>query len=153
MEKRIFLIVDTRTGECQLRRRKPSFCGFGETVIQLNLNIPEVPCPVVNITIPVPNTVSYVTEVKEFPFGINWALAEGILEIKGLDRDGRAILDYTDYGLERLALAAKIDLAKIDKTEELTEYAHREWGLPFIFIRPERLESILSKREEPCDTK
>jgi len=73
-----------------------------EYVFQVNLEIPDNPIPVVTITIPVPAAPAVVTEIKNIPFGIPWAISEGIVKVISLTDKGEVVLDYTDEGLARL---------------------------------------------------
>jgi len=135
MKQTIFLIVNSQSGECRLRKT-PS-AGPMEYVFQINLETPDNPVPVVTINIPVPPAPAVVTEIKSIPFGVPWAISEGLIEVKGLSPKGEVILDYTDKGLERLYQEAGGELA------DLHQYAQKNWGLPFIYIELERWDKLL----------
>jgi len=144
MQKEIFLIVNSQTGECRLKKT-PS-AGPMEYVFQVNLETPDNPVPVVTITIPVPAAPAVVTEVKEIPFGVPWAISEGIVEVKGLSPLGEVILDYTDKGLERLYKEAGGEERELELFE-LHEYARKNWGVHGIYIERERWEKLKAPGE------
>lgn len=68
MKQTVFLIVNSQTGECRLRKA-PS-AGPLEYVFKVDLEIPDNPVPVVTIKIPVPSAPAVVTEIKNIPFGV-----------------------------------------------------------------------------------
>lgn len=143
MKQTVFLIVNSQTGECRLRKT-PS-AGPMEYIFQVNFEIPDNPIPVVTITIPVPAVPAVVTEVKEIPFGVPWAISEGIVKVVSLSPEGAVILDYTDEGLERLYQEAGGEERELP---DLHQYARKKWGLPFIYIEPERWERLKAPGEE-----
>ncbi|GAI06252.1 unnamed protein product [marine sediment metagenome] len=144
MKQTIFLIVNSQSGECRLRKT-PS-AGPMEYVFQVNLETPDTPIPVVTINIPVPLAPAVVTEVKEIPFGVPWAISEGLIEAKGLSPRGEIILDYTNKGLQRLYQEAGGEERGLE-LYHLHEYAKKNWGLPFIYIEPDRWDKLLGKKE------
>ena len=145
MKQTVFLIVNSQTGECRLRKT-PS-AGPMEYVFQVNLEIPDNPVPVVTITIPVPAAPAVVTEIKEIPFGVPWAISEGILKVMGLNTQGTVILDYTDKGLARLYREAGGEQRELEPWD-WQQYAQKKWGLPFIYIEPERYDKVKSPGED-----
>jgi len=145
MKQTVFLIVNSQSGECRLRKT-PS-AGPMEYVFQVDLEIPDNPIPVVTITIPVPAAPAVVTEVKEIPFGVPWAISEGIVRVTGLNEKGAVILDYTDEGLTRLYKEAGGEEREL-QPYGLTQYAQKNWGLPFIYIEPARWDQLVGKKEE-----
>ncbi|GAH98785.1 unnamed protein product, partial [marine sediment metagenome] len=130
MKQTVFLIVNAQRGDCRLRRT-PS-AGPTEYVFQVDLEIPDNPVPVVTIKIPVPSAPAVVTEVKEIPFGVPWAISEGIVRVTGLEDKGAVILDYTDEGLARLYREAGGEERGLEPFD-LNQYAHKKWGLPYIY--------------------
>ncbi|MBA7606566.1 hypothetical protein ES703_13716 [subsurface metagenome] len=145
MKQTIFLIVNSQTGECRLRKT-PS-AGPIEYIFQVNLEIPDNPVPVVTITIPVPSAPAVVTEIKEIPFGVPWAIYEGLIEVKGLSPRGEVTLDYTDNGLERLYQEAGGKERGLE-LYHLHEYAKKNWGLPVIYIEPDRWDKLVGEKEQ-----
>jgi len=145
MKQTVFLIVNSQTGECRLRKT-PS-AGPVEYVFQVNLEIPDNPVPVVTITIPVPAAPAVVTEVKEIPFGIPWAISEGLVRVTGLTDKGEVVLDYTDEGLARLYKEAGGEERELE-IWDLHQYAKKRWGLPFINIEPERWDRLKGEKGE-----
>jgi len=155
MKQTIFLIVNPQSGET--RMRKTPSAGPTEYVFQIDLEIPDNPLPVVTITIPVPAAPAVVTKVESIPFGVPWAISEGLIEVKGLTPKGEVILDYTDNGLERLYKEAggeAVELYKVGKPErelqpyDLIQYAQKNWGLPFIYIERDRWDKLAGKGDE-----
>ncbi|GAH82669.1 unnamed protein product, partial [marine sediment metagenome] len=100
MKQTVFLIVNSQNGECRIRKA-PSASPL-EYVFRIDLEIPDNPVPVVTITIPVPAAPAVVTKIENIPFGVPWAISEGIVRVTGLSDKGAVILDYTDEGLARL---------------------------------------------------
>jgi len=145
MKQTIFLIVNSQNGECRLRK-SPS-AGPMEYVFQVNLETPDTPIPVVTINIPVPQAPAVVTEIKNIPFGVPWAISEGLIEVKGLSPKGETIFDYTDKGLERLYQEAGGEERELEPYD-LTQYAKKNWGLPFIYIEPERWGKLKGDKGE-----
>jgi len=137
MKQTVYLIVNSQNGECRLR--KTPAAGPMEYVFKVNLEIPDNPIPVVTITIPVPAAPAVVTEVKEIPFGVPWAISEGIVRVTGLDEKGTVILDYTDEGLARLYKEAGGEERELELWD-LHDYARKRWGLPIITIESVRWE-------------
>ncbi len=151
MKQTVFLIVNSQTGDCRLR--KTLSAGPMEYVFQVNLEIPDNPVPVVTITIPVPAAPTVVTEIKSIPFGVPWAISEGLIEVKGLSPRGEVILDYTDKGLERLyqeasTLPLPLPGGKELELADLHQYAKKNWGLLFIYIEPEQWERLIGEKEQ-----
>ena len=144
MKQTVFLIVNSQTGECRIRKA-PSASPL-EYVFQVNLEIPDNPVPVVTITIPVPAAPAVVTEVKEIPFGVPWAISEGIVKVVSLSPEGAVILDYTDEGLERLYQEAGGEEQELEPWD-LQEHAKKHWGLPFILIERDRWERLKAPGE------
>ncbi len=144
MKQTVFLIVNSQTGECRLRKA-PSASPL-EYAFRIDLEIPDNPVPAVTIKIPVPAAPAVVTEVKEIPFGVPWAISEGIVRVTGLSDKGAVILDYTDEGLERLYKEAGGEERKLDLWD-LQQYAQKNWGLPFTYLEPNRWDKLLSKKE------
>jgi len=144
MKRTVFLIVNSQTGECRLRKA-PS-AGPIEYVFRVDLEVPDNPVPVVTITIPVPAAPAVVTEIKEIPFGVPWAISEGIVKVKGLSPQGEVILDYTDKGLERLYEEAGGEERELELFE-LHEYARKNWGVPVIYIERERWDRLKASGE------
>ncbi len=144
MKQTIFLIVNSQTGECRVRK-SPSASPL-EYVFQVDLEIPDNPVPVVTIKIPVPAAPAVVTEVKQIPFGVPWAISEGIVRVTGLNDKGAVILDYTDEGLARLYKEAGGEERDLDPWD-LHQYAQKKWGLPFIYIEPQRWERLKAPQE------
>ncbi|MBA7630817.1 hypothetical protein ES703_38342 [subsurface metagenome] len=145
MKYKVFLIVNSQTGECRIRK-SPS-AGPMEYVFQVDLEIPDNPVPVVTITIPVPAAPAVVTEIKEIPFGVPWAISEGLVEVKGLSPEGAVILDYTDEGLARLYKEAGGEERELE-LYDLIEYARKRWGVPFIYIEAERWDRLRGRLPE-----
>ena len=139
MKQTVYLIVNSQNGECRLR--KTPAAGPMEYVFKVNLEIPDNPIPVVTITIPVPAAPAVVTEVKEIPFGVPWAISEGIVRVTGLDEKGTVILDYTDEGLARLYKEAGGEERELELWD-LHDYARKRWGLPIITIESDRWERL-----------
>lgn len=144
MKQTVFLIVNSQTGECRLRKA-PS-AGPLEYVFKVDLEIPDNPVPVVTIKIPIPSAPAVVTEVKEIPFGVPWAISEGIVRVTGLDNKGVVILDYTDEGLARLYREASGEQRELDLWD-FNQCAQKKWGLPFIYIEPDRWDKLVGKKE------
>ncbi|MBA7557495.1 hypothetical protein ES705_50255 [subsurface metagenome] len=145
MKYKVFLIVNSQTGEGRIRK-SPS-AGPMEYVFQVDLEIPDNPIPVVTITIPVPAAPAVVTEIKKIPFGVPWAISEGLVEVKGLSPQGEVILDYTDEGLARLYKEAGGEERELE-LYDLIEYAKKRWGVPFIYIEADRWEKLKALGEE-----
>ena len=143
MKQTIFLIISSQ-GDCRVRKT-PS-AGPMEYVFQIDLEIPDNPVPVVTITIPVPAAPAVVTEVKNIPFGVPWAISEGIVRVTGLSDKGVVILDYTDEGLSRLHREAGGEERELEPWD-LQQYALKKWGLPFIYTEPERWDKLLGPGE------
>jgi len=148
MKQTVFVIVNSQTGECRLRKT-PSASPM-EYVFQVDLEIPDNTIPVVTITIPVPAAPAVVTEVKNIPFGVPWAISEGIVEAKGFNEKGAVILDYTDEGLERLYKEAGGEEGELEPWD-LHQYAQKKWGLAFIYIEPARWNKLVGQKEEAAD--
>lgn len=144
MKHTVFLIVNSQSGECRLR--KGPAAGPMEYVFQINLEIPNNPIPVVTITIPVPAAPVVVTEVKNIPFGVPWAISEGIVKVMGLNGQGAVTLDYTDEGLARLYKEAGGEERELGLWD-LHEYAKKRWGLPIISIEQERWEKLKGEED------
>ncbi|MBA7608331.1 hypothetical protein ES703_15508 [subsurface metagenome] len=145
MKQTVFLIVNSQNGECRLRKT-PS-AGPMEYVFQVNLETPDNPIPVVTINIPVPAAPAVVTEIKNIPFGVPWAISEGIVRVTGLSDKGAVILDYTDEGLERLYKEAGGEERELEPWD-LQHYAQKNWGLPIIYIEPDRWDKLVGEKEE-----
>ena len=143
MKHTIFLIVNPQ-GDCRIRKT-PS-AGPTEYVFQVDLEIPDNPLPVVTITIPVPAAPAVVTRVESIPFGVPWAISEGLVEVKGLTPKGEVILDYTDRGLERLYKEAGGEEHELEPYN-LEQYARKNWGLPFIYVECERWDKLVGGKE------
>ena len=140
MKRTVFIIVNARNGEC--RMLKTPTAAPWEYIFQLNLEIPSIPIPVVTITIPVPAAPAVVTEIKDIPFGVPWALSQGIVKVTGIDEKGVVLLDYTDEGLLRLLR----ELAVPPKDcWALTDYALKKHGIPLIYLEPERWQRLTEK--------
>lgn len=144
MKQTVYLIVNSQTGECRVRKT-PS-AGPIEYVFQVNLEIPDNPMPAVTIKIPVPATPAIVTEIKEIPFGVPWAISEGIIKVTGLNAQGTVILDYTDEGLTRLYREAGGEERELGPWD-LQQHAQKKWGVPVIYIEPERWEKLKAPGE------
>ena len=144
MKQTVFLIVNSQTGECRVRK-SPSASPL-EYVFRIDLEIPDNPLPAVTIKIPVPSAPAVVTEVKEIPFGVPWAISEGIVRVTGLDDKGAVILDYTDEGLARLYKGAGGEKREPEPWD-LQQYAQKNWGLPFIYIEADRFGKLLGEEE------
>ena len=149
MKQTIFLIVNSQTGDCRLRKT-PS-AGPTEYVFRVDLEIPDNTIPVVTIKIPVPAAPAVVTEVKEIPFGVPWAISEGIVRVTGLNEKGAVILDYTDEGLARLYKEAG-GVGRVLDPWDLQQYAQKKWGLPFIYIEPDRWDRLVGEKEEESES-
>jgi len=146
----VFLIVNSQTGDCRIRKA-PSANPL-EYVFRIDLEIPDNPLPAVTIKIPVPSAPAVVTEVKEIPFGVPWAISEGIVRVTGLDEKGAVILDYTDEGLSRLHREAGGEERELEPWD-LHQYAHKNWGLSFIYVEPDRWDKLLGKKEPEKEKK
>ncbi len=144
MKQTVFLIVNAQSGDCRLRRT-PS-AGPTEYVFQVDLEIPDNPVPVVTIKIPVPAAPAVVTEIKNIPFGVPWAISEGIVRVTGLEDKGAVILDYTDEGLARLYREAGGEERELEPWD-LHQYAKKKWGLPSIYIERDRFDKLLGKKK------
>jgi len=144
VKQTVFLIVNSQTGDCRIRKA-PSASPL-EYVFRIDLEIPDNPVPAVTIKIPVPAAPAVVTEVKEIPFGVPWAISEGIVRVTGLDDKGAVILDYTDEGLSRLHREAGGEKRELELFD-LHQYAHKKWGLPFIYVEPEQRDKLLGRKE------
>jgi|GEM_PF-5258385 len=142
MKQTVFIIVNAQSGECRLRKT-PAAAPF-EYIFQLNLEIPSTPIPVVTITIPVPAAPAVVTEIKDIPFGVPWAISQGIVKVTGLDEKGVVILDFTDEGILRLVS----EMATFPKDcWALIDYAKKKYGIPLIYLEPERWQRLTEKPE------
>ena len=143
MKRTVFIIVNARNGEC--RMLKTPTAAPWEYIFQLNLEIPSIPIPVVTITIPVPAAPAVVTEIKDIPFGVPWAISQGIVKVTGIDEKGVVLLDYTDEGISRLlrelAVPPKDCWALID-------YAKKKYGIPTIYLEPERWQRLTEPTPE-----
>ena len=144
MKQTVFLIVNSQTGECRIRK-SPSASPL-EYVFRLDLEVPDNPVPVVTITIPVPAAPAVVTEVKEIPFGVPWAISAGIVKVLGINDNGVVILDYTDEGLTQLYKEAGGEERELELWD-LQEYAKKRWGVPFILIERDRWEKLKAPGE------
>ncbi len=144
MKQTVFLIVNGQTGDCRIRKG-PAASPL-EFVFRINLEIPDNPPPEISIKIPIPAMPAVVTEVKGIPFGVPWAISEGIVRVTGLSNEGAVILDYTDEGLERLYKEAGGEEREIEPWD-LQQYAQKNWGLPFIYVEPDRFDKLLGKKE------
>jgi hypothetical protein len=137
MKQTVFIVVNAQNGEC--RMRKTPAAAPWEYIFRLDLEIPSTPIPVVTIKIPVPAAPAVVTEIKDIPFGVPWAISQGIVKVTGIDEKGVVLLDYTDEGLLRLlselALPPKDCWALID-------YAKKKYGIPTIYLEPERWQRL-----------
>lgn len=142
MKETVFLIVNSQNGECRIRKT-PSASPL-EYVFRIDLEIPDNPLPAVTIKIPVPSAPAVVTEIKNIPFGVPWAISEGIVRVTGLSDKGAVILDYTDDGLTRLYREAGGQEQELEPWD-LQQYAQKNWGLPFIFIERDRWDKLLGK--------
>ena len=145
MKQTVYLIVNSQTGDCRVRKT-PS-AGPTEYVFRVDLEIPDNPAPVVTIKIPVPSAPAVVTEVKEIPFGVPWAISEGIVRVTGLNGKGAVILDYTDEGLARLYKEVGGEQRELNPWD-LHQYAQKNWGLPIIYIEPDRWDKLVGKEGE-----
>ncbi len=145
MKRTVFLIVNGQTGDCRIRKA-PSASPL-EYVFRIDLEIPDNPVPAVTIKIPVPAAPAVVTEVKEIPFGVPWAISEGIVRVIGLSDKGAVILDYTEEGLAQLYKEAGGEEQEPEPWD-LQQYAQKKWGLPFIYIERDRFDKLLGKKEE-----
>jgi len=145
MKQTVFLIVNSQTGECRVRK-SPSASPL-EYVFRIDLEIPDNPLPAVTIKIPVPSAPAVVTEVKEIPFGVPWAISEGIVRVTGLDEKGAVILDYTDEGLAQLYKEAGGEKRELDLWD-FQHHAQKKWGLPFIYIEPDRWDKLVGEKEQ-----
>lgn len=144
MKQTVYLMVNSQTGECKIR--KSPVANALEYVFCIHLETPNIPLPVVTIKIPVPAAPAIVTEIKEIPFGAPWAISEGIVRVTGLDEKGAVILDYTDEGLARLYREAGGDQREL-KPYDCCQYARKKWGLPFVYIEPNRWDRLIGKEE------
>jgi len=144
MKRTVFLIVNSQSGECRLRKG-PS-AGPLEYVFKVDLEIPDNPVPVVTIKIPVPAAPAVVTEIKNIPFGVPWAISEGIVKVTGISDKGVVLLDYTDEGLARLYKEAGGEQRVLDLWD-FNHYAQKNWGIPFIYIEPDRWDKLVGKEE------
>ncbi len=144
MKRIVYLIVNSQTGECKIR--KSSSASPLEYVFRVDLEIPDNPLPAITIKIPIPAAPAVVTEVKEIPFGVPWAISEGIVRVTGLGEKGAVILDYTEEGLARLYKEAGGEERKLDPGD-LQQYAQKNWGLPFVYIEPDRWDKLVGERE------
>ena len=144
MKQTVFLIVNSQNGECRIRKG-PSASPL-EYVFRIELEIPDNPLPSVTIKIPVPAAPAVVTEIAEIPFGVPWAISQGIVRVTGLNGKGAVILDYTDEGLARLYKEAGGEGRVLDPWD-LQQYAQKKWGLPFIYIEPDRWDKLTGKTE------
>ena len=145
MKQTVYLIVNSQTGDCKIR--KSPGANALEYVFRVELEIPNNPLPAVTIKIPVPASPAVVTEVKEIPFGVPWAISEGIVRVTGLDEKGAVILDYTDEGLARLYREAGGEKYELEPWD-LQKYAQKKWGLPFIYMERDRWDKLTGKEEE-----
>jgi len=145
VKQTVFLIVNSQTGECRVRK-SPSASPL-EYVFRIDLEIPDNPVPAVTIKIPVPSAPAVVTEVKEIPFGVPWAISEGIVRVTGLSDKGAVILDYTEEGLAQLYREAGGEERELQPWD-LQQYAQKNWGLPFIYIESDRFDKLLGRKEE-----
>ncbi|MDP2729151.1 MAG: hypothetical protein Q8O55_01555 [Dehalococcoidales bacterium] len=140
-----YLVIDSQTGKCRLLERLQG--GFSEYIVKLEIEIPKPVIPSLVIKIPLPETSVLRVGAQNKPYGIPWALAEGIMEIESISPEGHLQLDYTDEGIRRLA-----ELVKPSDTEgayALTEYARRNWGLPGnVYIGGARFDRIKAAAEE-----
>ena len=144
MKQTVFLIVNSQTGDCRIRKA-PSASPL-EYVFRIDLEIPDNPVPAVTIKIPVPAAPAVVTEVKEIPFGVPWAISQGIVRVIGLSDKGAVILDYTEEGLAQLYREAGGEERELEPWD-LQQYAQKNWGLPFIYIEADRFDKLLGKKE------
>ena len=144
MKQTVFLIVNSQTGDCRIRKA-PSASPL-EYVFRIDLEIPDNPVPAVTIKIPVPAAPAVVTEVKEIPFGVPWAISQGIVRVTGLSDKGAVILDYTEEGLAHLYREAGGEERELEPWD-LQQYAQKNWGLPFIYIEADRFDKLLGKKE------
>ena len=145
MKQTFFLIINSQTGECRIR--KTLSASPMEYVFQVDLEIPDNPVPVVTITIPVPAAPAVVTEIKEIPFGVPWAISQEIVKVMGLNGQGTVILDYTDEGLARLYKEAGGGERELELWD-LHDYARKRWGLPIITIESDRWEKLKAPGEK-----
>jgi len=144
VKQTVFLIVNSQTGDCRIRKA-PSASPL-EYVFRIDLEIPDNPVPAVTIKIPVPAAPAVVTEVKEIPFGVPWAISQGIVRVIGLSDKGAVILDYTEEGLAQLYREAGGEERELEPWD-LQQYAQKNWGLPFIYIEADRFDKLLGKKE------
>lgn len=138
MKIRKYLVIVSQNGKCRLLNNPKG--GFGEYVIRLDIEIPKPEIPIFNINIPLPAASGVILEAKDIQYGVPWALAEGVMEIKSVSPDGELKLDYTEEGLKRL-----YDESKPRPTEGwwgMSEYARKNWGLPDIYLEPSRWEPL-----------
>ncbi|MBA7499951.1 hypothetical protein ES704_02703 [subsurface metagenome] len=145
MKQTVFLIVNSQTGECRIRKT-PS-AGPTEYIFRINLEIPDIPIPVITINIPIPSAPAVVTEIKDIPFGVPWAISEGIIRVTGLNAKGTVLLDYTDEGLARLYKEAGGEERELDLWD-FNQHAQKKWGIPFIYIEPDRWDKLVGKEDE-----
>jgi len=145
MKQTVFLIVNSQNGECRLR--KTLSASPVEYVFRIDVEIPDNPIPVMTIKIPIPAAPAVVTEVQQIPFGVPWAISEGIVRVTGLSEKGAVILDYTDEGLARLYREAGGEQRELEPWD-LQQYAKKKWGLPPIYVEADRWERLAGKEEE-----
>jgi len=112
VKQTVYLIVNSRTGGCRVR--KNPVANAVEYVFRIDLEMPNNPLPSVTLKIPIPSAPAVVTEVKEIPFGVPWAISEGIVRVTGLNEKGAVILDYTDEELARLSREAGGDELELE---------------------------------------
>ena len=150
MKRTVFLIVNGQTGECRVR--KSLSASPLEYIFRVDLEIPVNPVPTVTIKIPVPAAPAVVTEVKDVPFGIPWAISQGIVSVTGLTEKGAIILDYTDEGIGQLLGELGAPERQLEPWD-FQQYAQKKYGLPFIYIEPDRWDRLagLGKQIEQGD--
>ncbi|MBA7540087.1 hypothetical protein ES705_32376 [subsurface metagenome] len=68
------------------------------------------------------------------------------MRVIGLEDKGAVILDYTDEGLARLYREAGGEERELELFD-LHQYAHKKWGLPHIYVEPDRWDKLLGKKE------
>ena len=141
----VFLIVNGRTGECRLR--KTPAAGPMEFLFRLELDIPESKIPTVTIKIPVAAPPAVLTEVENIPFGIPWAISEGIVQVNGISNDGEVIWDYTNEGILRMLdeIGRKCD------PWDFREHMWRAHGLPRIIVDIDRWERLVAQKHEQAE--
>ncbi|MBA7691102.1 hypothetical protein ES703_99641 [subsurface metagenome] len=74
------------------------------------------------------------------------------MRVTGLDEKGAVILDYTDEGLSRLHREAGGEERELEPWD-LHQYAHKNWGLSFIYVEPDRWDKLLGKKEPEKEKK